>query len=321
MIGQVHKLGNKSMFYIYIIENKTADGCYIGKTNDLKRRWERHCKNAAQGSYPSIHLYNAMRKYGVESFEMRVLEEHSDECYVLEVLEPEWIQRLRDAGRNVYNMTDGGEGFSGLEFSEEHRRKLSETAKRQVRKSRGPMSEETKRKISERHAGRKQTEEHRQKLREAAQRRVMNRPPPPPKPPKMKPGMKPGTKRGPMSDEQKLKLREANIGKTISEETRQKLSEANSGRSKPPRSEEHRQHLSEAARARGPMSEEQKLKIAEGMRMSENVGHPIDEETRARIAEKLCGQVQSEETRAKRAESMRKAWERRRTNSQAAHEG
>ena len=69
------------------------------------------------------------------------------------------------------------------------------------------------------------------------------------------------------------------------------------------------------------MSEEQKLKIAEGMRMSENIGHPIDEETRARIAEKLRGQVQSEETRAKRAESMRRAWERRRANSQDTDEG
>ena len=309
------------MFYIYIIENKTADGCYVGKTNDLRKRWERHCKNASLGSYPSIHLYNAMRKYGTESFEMRILEEHPNESYILEVLEPGWIQRMRDEGRNVYNMTDGGEGLSGLEFSKEHRRKLSETAKRQAGKPRGPMSEETKQKISERHIGRKQTEEHRQKLREAAQRKSMNRLLPPPKPPKKKPGMKPGTKRGPMSDEQKLKLREVNLGKTISEETRQKLSEANGGRPKPPRSEEHRQRLSEAAQTRGPMSEEQKLKIAEGMRMSENIGHPIDEETRARIAEKLRGQVQSEETRAKRAESMRRAWERRRANSQDTDEG
>jgi len=320
MIRQVHKLGDKSMFYIYIIENKAADGCYIGKTNDPKRRWERHCKNAAQGSYPSIHLYNAMRKYGIESFEMRVLEEHADEIYILETLEPGWIQKMRDEDRNVYNMTDGGEGLSGLEFSEEHRRKLSETAKKQAGKQRGPMSEETKRKISEKHANRQFSEEHRQKLREAAQQRAANRPQQPPPAPKKKPGMKPGTKRPPMSEEQKLKLREANIGKSLSEETRQKLSRANSGRPKPPRSEEHCQKLGEAARARGPMSEEQKLRIAQSMRASENVGHPIDEETRARIAEKLRGQVQSDETRAKRAESMRRAWERRKASQSQAHE-
>lgn len=308
------------MFYIYIIENKAADGCYIGKTNDLTRRWERHCKNATQGSYPSIHLYNAMRKYGVKSFEMRVLEEHHDESYVLKVLEPQWIERMRQAGRNVYNMTEGGEGLSGLNFSEEHRRKLSETAKGQAGKSKAPMSEETKRKISERHAGRQFSEEHRQKLREAAQRRASNCPPPPPKPPRKKPGMKPGTKRGQMSEEQKLKLREANLGKTLNEETRQKLSESNSGRPKPPRSEEHRRKLGEAARGRGPMSNEQKEKIAESMRASKNVGHPIDEETRARIAEKLRGQVQSDETRAKRAESMRRAWERRKSSQSQAPE-
>jgi len=58
------------------------------------------------------------------------------------------------------------------------------------------------------------------------------------------------------------------------------------------------------------------------MRASEKVGHPVDEETRARIAEKLRGQVQSEETRAKRAESMRRAWEKRRAaKPQAPEEG
>lgn len=309
------------MFYIYIIENKTIDGCYIGKTNDLKRRWERHCKNAARNSYPSIHLYNAMRKYGIESFEMKVLEEHSDEIYILETLEPRWIQKMRDEDRNVYNMTDGGEGLSGLEFSAEHRRKLSETAKRQAGKPRGPMSDETKLKISARHIGKKHTEEHCQKLREAAQQRVANHPPKPLPAPRKKPGMKPGTKRPPMSEEQKLKLSEANLGKSHSEETRQKLSEANSGKPKPSRSEEHCRRLSEVASARGPMSEEQKLRIAESMRTSEKVGHPVDEETRARIAEKLRGQVQSEETRAKRAESIRRAWEKRRAAKSQVPEG
>jgi group I intron endonuclease len=308
------------MFYIYIIENKTVDGCYVGKTNNPQQRWTRHCKNAIEGKHANVHLYNAMRKYGIDSFEMRILEEHHDESHVLDVLEPAWIERLRVEGRNVYNMTDGGEGLAGHVFSQEHRHKLSESSKKQAGTTRGQMSEETKRKISNRHAGRSFTEDHRRKLAEAAQRRYANRPLSPPKPEQKKPGMKPGTKRGPMSDEQKQKLREANLGKSPSDETRQKLSEANRGKPKPPRTKEHRQHLSESLRDRGPMSEEHKARIAEGVKLSKNVGHPIDEETRARIAEKLRGQVQSEETRTKRAESMRKAWERRRASQTQAQD-
>jgi group I intron endonuclease len=307
-------------FYIYIIENKVADGCYIGKTNDMKRRWATHCKNALKESMYMTHLYRAMKKYGIESFEMRTLEEHDNEKYVLEVLEPAWIARMRDEGRNVYNMTDGGEGCSGLIFSHEHRQKISEALRHRVHHPRGSMREDTKQKISKRHMGRTFSNEHRQKLREAAQRRSINRPLPPLPPIPKKPGKKPGTKGGPMSEEQKQKLREANLGKSPSEETRQKLSETNRGKPKPPRTEEHRRKLRESAQSRGPMSEEQKTRIAAGVKASKNVGHPIDEETRARIAEKLRGQVQSEETRAKRAESMRRAWERRRASQPQAQE-
>jgi group I intron endonuclease len=239
--------------YIYIIENRINGKVYVGKANDVKRRWEKHRAAAREGS--DGLLYRAMRKHGVENFQIRVIDEADDESYVLNTLEPMWISRLRDEGVELYNLTNGGDGIPGLVHSEE-----------------------TKRKMSESQRGKK------------------------------------------ISDEQKLKLREVNLGKTHSKETRRKLSEASSGKSKPPRSEEHCRRLSEAARTRGPMSEEHKNRIAESMRASENVGHPVDEETRARIAEKLRGQVQSDETRAKRAESMRRAWERRKASQSQAPE-
>jgi group I intron endonuclease len=239
--------------YIYIIENRIDGKVYVGKANDVKRRWEKHRAAAREGS--DGLLYRAMRKHGVENFQIRVIDEADDESYVLNTLEPMWISRLRDEGAELYNLTNGGDGIPGLVHSEE-----------------------TKRKMSESQRGKK------------------------------------------ISDEQKLKLREVNLGKTHSKETRRKLSEASSGKSKPPRSEEHCRRLSEAARTRGPMSEEHKNRIAESMRASENVGHPVDEETRARIAEKLRGQVQSDETRAKRAESMRRAWERRKASQSQAPE-
>lgn len=302
--------------YIYIIENKLNGDSYVGKTTDVERRWKKHKKDSQTSDR---HLYCAMRKYGIDNFEISVLDEHDDEEYALKTLEPEWISRMKDSGTRLYNMTAGGEGIIGLEFSEEHRRKLSESAKRRDYWDRRPLSDETKRKISESNKRKIVSDETRRKQSEAAKRRAERqaalRPPAQKQEPKKR-GPKPGTKRGPMSEEQKQILRDANLGKSPSEETRQKLSEANRGKKKPARTTDHCQKLSEAARARGPMSEEQKQKISESMRNSENIGHRITPEIRQKIAESLRGQVQSEETRAKRAESMRRAWDRRKASSQ-----
>jgi group I intron endonuclease len=303
--------------YIYIIENKETGACYIGKTVDIERRWLQHRQAALKGE--KYKISRALAKYGFDAFEFRVLEEHHDEEYALKVLEPRWIEKFRLEGRKLYNMTDGGEGFIGLEFSDEHRRKLREAAlARGLGRDGGPLSEETKRKISEKNKGKVPSEETKRKMSASATRRYTNRPPKPPKSPPKKPGMKPGTKLGPMSDEHRAKLREVNLGKSHSENVREKISESLRGKPKPPRSDEHCRKLSEAAQKRGPMSDEQREKISKGVKASANVGHPIDEATRARISEKLKGQVQSEETRAKRAESMRRAWERRKAAQEQA---
>lgn len=304
--------GRAMTTYIYIIENRKTGACYVGKTKNVDRRWHQHVQNALKGEKHKIA--RAIAKYGAEAFELRVLEEHHDEEYALRVLEPRWIKKLKLEGRKLYNMTDGGDGLVGFVMTEEQRLKQRLGIIEAFRRK-GGHDEETKRKIRERHVGRQAGDVARRKMSEAATRRWANRPPKPPKPPAKKPGMKPGTKLGPMTEEHKRKLREANLGKSPGEEARKKISDTLKGKKKPPRSEEHRQKLSEAAQKRGPMSDEQREKIAKGVKASANVGHPIDEATRAKISEKLKGQVQSEETRAKRAESMKKVWARRKAAS------
>jgi group I intron endonuclease len=237
--------------YVYVIENKINGKLYVGKANNVERRWSKHRAAARDGA--DGLLYRAIRKHGVENFQIRIVDESEDEKLTLNVLEPKWIQQLKDDGHELYNLTEGGDGIPGLIHSDETRRKMSESQR-----------------------GKKLTECTKQKLREA------------------------------------------NLGKSHSDETCKKLSEINRGKPKPPRSEEHCRKLGEAAQARGPMSEERKARISASMKESKNVGHSIDEETRSRIAEKLRGQVQSDETRAKRAESMRRAWERRRASQSQA---
>jgi group I intron endonuclease len=66
-----------------------------------------------------------------------------------------------------------------------------------------------------------------------------------------------GMKFGPPSEEHRRKIglansgeRSANFGKKLSAETRRKMSEGQRGNPKPPRTEEHRKHLSEALKGR-----------------------------------------------------------------------
>lgn len=120
-----------------------------------------------------------------------------------------------------------------------------------------------------------------------------------------------------LSDEQKQHLSAINKGIKPTEEARRKISEANKGKPKPPRSDAHRKKLSEAASKRHK-SEEQRAKLSESMKASNNVGHLHSAETKEILRIKATGQFQSDETRAKRAESMRRAWERRRAQSLSA---
>jgi group I intron endonuclease len=120
-----------------------------------------------------------------------------------------------------------------------------------------------------------------------------------------------------LSAEQRKHLSDINKGIKPTEEARRKISETNKGKSKPPRSDEHRKKLSEAASKRRK-TEEQRAKLSASMKASNNVGHLHSAETKEILRLKATGQVQSDETRAKRAESMRRAWERRRAQQLSA---
>ena len=96
------------MACIYKITNLVNGKMYVGQTKGtLAHRWGQH---RAEGNSQRDHhqyqtLYRAMRKYGVENFEIELLQECTEE--ELNALEIYWIGRL-DTYRNGYNMTIGG---------------------------------------------------------------------------------------------------------------------------------------------------------------------------------------------------------------------
>jgi len=97
------------MGYIYKITNKINNKVYIGKTEgDIALRWQQHIYNMSNGI--EYHLYNAMRKYGLENFSFEILENNLKK-EELSQKEIEYIKSYNSL-KNGYNMTIGGEGVT-----------------------------------------------------------------------------------------------------------------------------------------------------------------------------------------------------------------
>ena len=100
------------MGIIYKITNNINNKIYIGQTiRDLNARWQEHKKVANQllNSQSNSPLYQAMRKYGIEHFQIEQLEEVENDA--LDARECYWIN-FYDSYRQGYNATLGGNGHS-----------------------------------------------------------------------------------------------------------------------------------------------------------------------------------------------------------------
>lgn len=95
------------MAYIYKISNTVNDNVYIGETvQSIEKRWWAH-KNAAEDLTKNGHLQLAFRKYGVDKFQIEVIEECPNELRFER--EKYWIAYY-NSYYNGYNSTLGGEG-------------------------------------------------------------------------------------------------------------------------------------------------------------------------------------------------------------------
>jgi hypothetical protein len=133
----------------------------------------------------------------------------------------------KDLGTGIlHNKTDGGDGVSGYEHSEETKRKLSISRSGENNPLYGKSrSKETRRKISEGHKGKTLPKEIKRKISEAQKGKTH-------------------------SQETRRKISEGHKGKTVSEETRRKISISKSGENNPfygkSLSEETKRKISEA---------------------------------------------------------------------------
>jgi group I intron endonuclease len=161
---------------IYLITNTTNEKRYVGlTTKKLETRFKEHAKVATRGPKKLQHaIHHAMKKHGVENFTIKQLQE-CDSFSALRDAERFWIKELNTHVRNNqgYNMTEGGDGVLGYDFTEEHRKnmsiahkgkKFSEEHCHNIRLSqkgskRAALSDECKRKISNANKGKKRSQE------------------------------------------------------------------------------------------------------------------------------------------------------------------
>ena len=94
--------------FIYIIKNTNNQKVYIGQTSrTIQDRWEQHKNAAIRGEQQGIILYNAMRKYGIQTFYVSKLEEV--DLKDINEKEKYWIKYYNSQTPNGYNVREGGE--------------------------------------------------------------------------------------------------------------------------------------------------------------------------------------------------------------------
>lgn len=253
--------------YIYRITSKITNKSYIGQTiRDPSIRFIEykylHCKQQPK-------IYNALKKYGPDSFIYEIFDNSATNQEELDFLESSYILCF-DSIENGYNIKDGGLGGShskesilkqalklkGRKQSKEHIQKRFESRNKHYKISENTkhkisvankgriISENTRIKISKSLKGKKQSAEHIAKRTKNCKKHIM-------------------------SNEQKQKLSILYKGVKLSETTKRKMSEAHKGSNNP----NFGKHLSNQTKEKISithkgkiLSEEHKNKISESMK-------------------------------------------------------
>lgn len=98
---------------IYKIRNVTDGRCYIGRSQDLERRWHAHKLHLAGGRHSNQHLQAAWDKYGEYHFVFEIIEEVTD-VSSLEQREQVWLDRAFAHG-DPYNVLERADGSDFLD--------------------------------------------------------------------------------------------------------------------------------------------------------------------------------------------------------------
>lgn len=218
--------------------------CYVGITsNTLLHRWGDH----GQGYDNQLFMKRAIQKYGWDNIDHVVIAENltQDEASKMEI---ELIKYYNSDNLDFgYNVSPGG--YLQKPMTEEERKKHSERLRGRK------FSDEARARISECRKGennpfygKHHSEETKQKLRKLSTGREFSE--------ESRKKISDAHKGKSKSQEQRDKIRKTLMGHTVSEETRKKMSDAKKGKPSPRKgvklSDETRRRLSEAHKGQVP---------------------------------------------------------------------
>ena len=151
---------------IYSIKQKSTGRKYIGSTSEsFYQRWRRHLSEFKKGNHHNQFLQRAWDKYGSDDFVFEIIEFHAvlsttDNLSLLD-LEQSYLNKLTPE----FNISPSAHSRKGVKVSDETRARIKEARKCQIMK---PVTEETKKRISESNKGKHQGSiETRKKMAEA----------------------------------------------------------------------------------------------------------------------------------------------------------
>ena len=143
---------------IYMYTNKINGKKYVGQTTDFNRRCKQRMNDTFNNNKSDYYfpIHNAIRKYGIDNFEITILKENLKTQCLMNLYECYYIEKYNTLSKNGngYNIADGGSnGFTLAGKTDEEinewKNKLSEY------RTGTTLSEETKEKIRNAQIGEK----------------------------------------------------------------------------------------------------------------------------------------------------------------------
>lgn len=202
---------------IYAITNTVNGKKYIGSSVGIVKRWDYHRMQLCKGVHHSATLQRSWVKYGKEAFKFTVLESVPNTKVLLQ-REQFWIDSEQCIGRLGYNMSPTAGSPLGVKHTESARKNMSAAHKGKV------LTEEHKRKIGLKSAGRNRTSESIAKAKKTIADRGWFRTPE-------------GVERARLaatgrvvSAESRDKIRIGGLGHVVKESTKEKLRAINTGK-------------------------------------------------------------------------------------------
>ena len=103
---------------IYKIINTVTKDFYIGSSKNIKQRWANHKCKSTWNKHPNNPMYLDMKKYGVDKFELQILEEA--EVEQLKEKEQQFIETLKPIYNN--NNANGLDVERYKEYNKEYQK-------------------------------------------------------------------------------------------------------------------------------------------------------------------------------------------------------